>query len=79
MKDKFTTELVWHNCLTHPPREDFNANLCATNGRTAFGVKYDKGEWYDREFDVIIPQYMLEDFWWADIVQTINGVADFNK
>lgn len=77
MKDKFTMELVWHNCATCPPKEDFNANLCVTNGRTVFGTKYDKGEWYDREFGVCIPDDMLVDFWWADVVQTLNAVADF--
>ena len=75
MKDKFTMELVWHNCATCPPKEDFNASLCATNGRSVFSIRYDKGEWYDREFDVCIPQYMLEDFWWADVVQTMNTVG----
>ena len=79
MKDKFTMELVWHNCATNPPKEDFNANLCLTNGRTTFGARYNKGEWYDREFDICIPTYMLEDFWWADVVQTLSGMKDFNN
>ena len=75
MKDKFTTELVWHNCATCPPEGEFNSNLCVTNGKSVFTAKYDKGKWHDKEFDVIIPPYMLEGFWWADIIHVIGATA----
>lgn len=26
-KNKFTVELVWHNCLTYKPEESFNREL----------------------------------------------------
>ena len=79
MQNKFTTELVWHNCATYPPKEDFHPNLCVTDGRSVFNASYDEGEWYDPEFNEYIPQSMLRRFWWADVVQTIGSSEIFSK
>ena len=73
MKDKFTMELVWHNCATCSPIEDFHPNLCVTNGKAVFNVSYDEGEWYDPEFNEYIPQDMLHEFWWTDVAKVVNG------
>ena len=31
-KNKFSMELVWHNCLTYKPEEKFNQELYVTDG-----------------------------------------------
>ena len=77
MKDKFSIELVWHNCQTCPPEENYNNNLYATNGSSVFRVIYDNGDWYDTDFDVFIPDDTLSKFWWADIAQTMNAAELF--
>lgn len=34
--DKFTMELVWHNCLTQHPKEFENNALIVTDGNNVF-------------------------------------------
>jgi hypothetical protein len=84
MKDKFTMELVWHNCATHPPKEDYNNCLLLSDGRCYFDAEYiggkysENGEWYDIDLKEMIPQEELQDFYWADMRQTVGSSNDFN-
>lgn len=76
MKQKM--ELVWHSCTDCLPNEDFNSRLYVTDGRDVFPVswarenhlqRFTHGSWY------IEPGVNSEGYWWADILQTIQGVA----
>lgn len=78
MNNKFTMELVWHNCKTCPPEEDRNLCLYASNGKSVFRVIYHKDSgWCDIECQEYIPDELLDEFWWADINQTVRGVEEF--
>ena len=78
MKNKFKMELTWHNCQTHPPSEDYNSNLIATDGVNVFKVKYDKLTGWMNMTDIKrLPFDMLYDYWWADVEQTVRECSDF--
>lgn len=78
-KDKFTINLVWHNCKTYPPEEKWNVNLYATDGRDVFKVVYDYREgWFMLISNRRIPTDELDEFWWADLQQTINTSDKFD-
>lgn len=78
MRDKFTMGLVWHNCATHPPKEKWNVNLYATDGRDVFKVVYDyRIGWSGLISNVMIPPGELHKYWWADLQQTINTSREF--
>jgi hypothetical protein len=75
---KFKMELVWHNCYEYPPEETLNDNLIATDGKHVFKVKYDKNiGWFDLDNVRFLPFELLWEYWWADIVQTVQGCSDF--
>lgn len=72
MNNKFTMELVWHNCKTYPPEEDHNYCLILSDGEGFWIVEYyaqygwfTKGGTYFSETD-------LENLYWADLLQTIR-------
>lgn len=78
MKQKM--ELVWHSCTDCLPKEDFNSRLYVTDGHDVFPVYWKReahwqrfayGSWY------IEPGVNSEGYWWADILQTIQGVSAF--
>ena len=72
MKDKFKISLVWHNCKTYPPEEDWNDQLIVTDGEYTTVVRYDKPDgWYDYIDDHCIPERDLSEYWWADVRQTM--------
>ena len=72
MKDKFTIELVWHNCKTCPPEEDWNNQLIVTDGDYTTVAQYEKPDmWYDFADEYFIPKCDLSDYWWADVRQTM--------
>lgn len=72
MKDKFTKEVVWHNCVTCPPSEVFNSNLFITSGAEVFAVGYDRNTgWYRKDVGKFIPEQYLDEYWWADLDQTM--------
>lgn len=71
-------ELVWHNCKTYPPKEDFNDNLITTNGDYVLDMSWIKEEGYfvseyaaDEWIGHRIEDSVLENWWWADIQQTV--------
>lgn len=76
MKQKM--ELIWHSCTDCLPNEDFNSRLYVTDGSDVFPVswarenhlqRFTHGGWY------IEPGVNSEGYWWADILQTVQGVA----
>lgn len=81
-KKKFVMNLVWHNCKTYPPSEDYNPALIITDGNDVFGVKWHKEEGfyvsYDDEDRYLVPD-AYEHWWWADIEQTIRGCSEFTE
>lgn len=66
--------LVWHNCKTYPPSEDFNSLLYITNGNVVYPVVYKSGEYFynGHLFDINNVDYG-EEYWWADLNQTTQG------
>lgn len=79
MKNKFTMELVWHNCKTNPPKEYKNTALYLSNGQFVHRVVYSKYfGWFDTILGTIIPEERLSDYYWADISQTVLGEKQFN-
>ena len=82
MNKKFTMELVWHNCKTHPPKEFENDNLIATNGTEVFGLSWHRAEGYFiSQGHKFAPIRLLDlpNWWWADIEQNIWGDERFKK
>lgn len=80
---KHTMELVWHSCTSYLPKEDYNPGLYVTDGKEVFPViwrrdkdgwqRFSAGKWY------IEPGVNSDGYWWADLVQTINGFAPIQK
>ena len=80
MNNKFTMELVWHNCHDYPPKEYWNDNLYVTDGECVHSVKYDKERgWWSREAGDYLPFDLLWKYWWADIEQTVQGEPRFKE
>lgn len=80
MNNKFTMELVWHNCKTYPPKEEYNDCLCMSNGNYITKVKYHrKYGWLDKESGIVIQDGDLYKYWWADIKQTVQGEPRFKE
>lgn len=85
IKDKFTMELTWHNCLTHPPKEDYNICLLLSNGVDIFyaeyyGKKYfEKDTWVYKGSEEFISNVLLDEYYWADIRQTVEKTNEFKK
>ena len=73
--NKFTMELVWHNCETNPPKEATNDFLIMTDGIDVF-----EAFWYRPDGFMIHAKHgwhgLYEDlnkWYWADIRQTVRG------
>lgn len=80
MKDKFTMQLTWHNCLTHPPKEYWNDNLYCSDGEYFFPVKYhEEYGWFDISSGDYMPLNTLHRHWWADLSQTVQGTDEFKE
>lgn len=81
--DKFIMELVWHNCKTCPPKELCNDELIGTNGHYVFDLSWFRNEGYfisvHSDDDYKIEDYALENWWWADIQQTVQGETRFKR
>lgn len=77
MKDMFKVELVWRNCAIYPPEEPID-RLFITDGESFHKARYHpKYGWWCVELWSYIPPDLLKDYWWANILQAINGVSDF--
>jgi hypothetical protein len=73
---KFTMELVWHNCKTCPPSEEYNDGLLLWDGNDLFCAEWDNGYWwYDNHY---LDMTGEEDVcWWSDIRQTVQSEQRF--
>lgn len=76
---KFKMELVWHNCKTCPPEEDFNSYLLVTDGWDVQEMRWDKiwGGFRNRCLEIKGPN--LAKYWWADIFQTVHKTLKFRE
>ncbi len=82
MCDKFTTELVWHNCKTNPPKEFENDFLIGTDGVNVYGMSWHRAEGYHiavDDFYLLLNPVCLDYWWWADVEQTVRSEERFNK
>lgn len=83
MYDRFTMKLVWHNCKTNPPKEFMNNALIVTNGRDVFGMSWHRAEGYfvseNESCLKRLDDSYLENWWWADIEQTVQGETKFRE
>lgn len=81
--DKFKMELVWHNCKTNPPKEFSNNSLIITNGSDVLGMSWHRAEGYfvsESEWSLRrLEDSVLENWWWADIEQTVHGDPRFKR
>lgn len=77
---KFTMELVWHNCETYPPKEDYNDFLIVSDGVGVCEVRWDKEEgfsYFSKQFGYrpLVGNY--KKMWWADVRQTVQNDLRF--
>lgn len=80
MIDKFTISLVWHNCETHPPKEDWNECLFVSDGKYVVPVLYNSQHgWFNRSINSYIPQHELRRYWWADLERTVRNSIEFTE
>jgi hypothetical protein len=80
MYDKFKMELVWHNCKTYSPKEFENDSLIVTNGSEVYGMSWHRAEGYwIADESGLVQLYDLENWWWADIEQTVQNEIKFRK
>ena len=82
MDRKFTMGLVWHNCKTYPPKEFKNDFLIATNGTDVYNMIWRRDSGYfvgAKDWSKILELSELENWWWADIEQTVQGEAKFRE
>ena len=81
MCNKFTMELVWHNCETHPPKEDYHPCLYLTNGISIFPMswkRYTNAQCFERNgVSEIEVGKNAKKYWWADMTQTIRNEPRF--
>ena len=77
-KNKFTMELVWHNCLTYKPEEKFNQELYVTDGTKFYKVVYKNDVGFVGD-GIFIDDTIAKDYWWADLLQTINHTSGFKE
>ena len=76
---RYTMELVWHSCSFNLPQEDYNDCIYVTNGKEVLSTtwKRDKKGWQRFETSgwYIEPGVNSDGWWWADLVQTVNGFS----
>lgn len=79
--NKFTMELVWHNCETNKPKEIENDFLIMTDGVDVY-----EAYWYATNGFMILNRTEhwwykinegLNEWYWADIEQTVRGDLRF--
>ena len=78
-------ELVWHNCLTYPPKEDYNSCLLLSNGIDIFDAEYfsktysEEEKWVFKGSSEFVPHDLLCTCYWADMRQTVEKTNEFKK
>lgn len=78
LKDKFTMELVWHNCITCPPTENHNYFIMS-NGDDWWPVEYWAGSGWFLYSGLQFSKDELSKLYWADISQTAKGTVEFQE
>lgn len=76
MDNKFTMGLVWHNCETYPPKENYNDNLIATDGVVVLDMVWRKETGYfvgRNGWSQVLEPSELKTWWWADLQQTVRN------
>lgn len=81
MYDRFTMNLTWHNCKTNHPKEFSNNNLIVTDGNIVEGMSWHRAEGYFiAENECCLKRLdNLENWWWADIEQTVQKEVKFRE
>lgn len=81
MYEKFTMGLVWHNCKTYPPEEFSNNNLIVTDGNIVESMSWNRAAGYFiAENECCLKRLdNLENWWWADIEQTVQEEEKFRE
>ena len=79
MNNKFTMELVWHNCKTCPPKESYNPRLLVTDGAIIHEMIWDEAFEGFLKIGLEIRGDDLNKYWWADIRQTVQGEPRFKE
>ena len=81
MYDKFTMELVWHNCKNCPPEEFSNNNLIVTDGNIVESMSWNRATGYFISENECCLKRLdnLENWWWADIEQTVQEEVKFRE
>lgn len=80
MINKFAINLVWHNCLTYPPKEFWNNRLYVTNGEYLHEVEYNQERgWWSKDLGDYISFNELSHYWWADLEQTVVTSEEFQN
>lgn len=80
-KKKFVMPLVWHNCRTYAPSEDYNSSLIITDGKEIFDMRWDKEEGFYNNCSgayMYLNPATYERWWWADLEQTVRHCSEFN-
>lgn len=82
--DKFKMELTWHNCKMCPPEEDENDFLIVTDGHDVFKATWDRSldryyKKYDGGYYLPLSSCTLDEWWWADIFQTVHKTPEFKE
>lgn len=72
MVRKYSMQLVWHNCLTYTPSEDYNPELYVTDGTNLYKVVWEKDTGFVGD-GIFIAEHNAKNYWWADILQTIQN------
>lgn len=77
--DKFTMDLVWHDCNTNPPKENMNPCLIVTDGSSLWSAFYKDGRFTLTPLRINSEHAPREKKWWADPYQTIGGCERFKE
>ena len=82
MDNKFTMELVFHNCDTNQPKEFENNSLIITDSKNVYPLFWHRAEGYmvvteNGIIDIKLSE--LSNWWWTDIEQTVQGDMRFKK
>ena len=81
--NKFKMELTWHNCKNCPPEEEANNFLIVSDGDKIFNATWNKSNGYTARYDGVycipLPNVVLDDWWWADIAQTVQQTSKFQE
>lgn len=79
---KYKMEIVWHSCTDCLPSEDYNPVLYITDGKDVFPATWKREEGWQRFTSggwYIEPGVNSDGYYWADLVQTVNGFEPFHS